>query len=274
MYVQEKLIFFLFRLSESALSALLEFQAEQREQQENFQKLYDAAEDRFDTTKEPTPIKKIEDFQEDWNLSQFWYNKETSDTLANEALLAAKIDLNNLEELGTDLDQQKKIVIISAPSAYSSILRILDDVKNHCDDNLRAKISQKIEILLDRIYLFEFDSRFKFLAKKFVHYDYNKPLFVPKELKGQFDVFIVDPPFLSKECHTKTALTARFLQNPNPDNVKMIVCTGERVSEIIKKVYPGICITNFLPQHANGLSNEFRCYSNFECESWKFSNER
>ena len=54
--------------------------------------------------------------------------------------------------------------------------------------------------------------------------------------------------------------------------VKVIVCTGERMESLILKLYPGIQTTNFEPQHAQGrLSNEFRCYTNFESPTclWK-----
>lgn len=51
----------------------------------------------------------------------------------------------------------------------------------------------------------EFDDRFKLLAKpgRFIHYDFNRPLDVPKELKGTFDRALIDPPFLSDECQSK-----------------------------------------------------------------------
>lgn len=30
----------------------------------------------------------------------------------------------------------------------------------------------------------------------------------------------------------------------------------------------GLDTTTFYPEHSNPLSNEFRCYANFECSSW------
>jgi hypothetical protein len=53
---------------------------------------------------------------------------------------------------------------------------------------------------------------------------------------------------------------------------KVIVCTGERMADLIERVYRpvGLLNTTFEPKHARGLSNEFRCYANFECESWKW----
>lgn len=255
-------------LSASTLAALAEFQNEEKERQEKFEKLYSAAESQFDDLNEDKQLKKIEDFQEDWNLSQFWYSKETSDLLARESLKAAGVDVTNLSAYLESHEEPKRIAIISAPSVYSSILDIIDRIRKQAPEDIMQKVIDGCQKLLDNIYLLEFDSRFNFLAKHFIHYDYNKPILMDKSLKGTFDVAVVDPPFLSHECHTKTAITTRFLLKSQ--NFKTIVCTGERVSDIVQKVYPGTRVTTFYPMHANGLSNEFRCYSNYECESWKF----
>jgi len=32
----------------------------------------------------------------------------------------------------------------------------------------------------------------------------------------------------------------------------------------------GLRTTDFVPIHPSGLSNEFYCYANFECEEWKY----
>jgi len=57
---------------------------------------------------------------------------------------------------------------------------------------------------------------------------------------------------------------------------KLIVCTGERMEALITKLYrpQGIATTNFEPVHSKGLSNEFFCYANFECEQWKWRVEK
>lgn len=54
------------------------------------------------------------------------------------------------------------------------------------------------------------------------------------------------------------------------DAGRVIVCTGERVKEVVNKVYKafGVKTTTYEPIHARGLSNEFYCYANFECEHW------
>jgi NADH dehydrogenase (ubiquinone) 1 alpha subcomplex subunit 9 len=44
---------------------------------------------------------------------------------------------------------------------------------------------------------------------------------------------------------------------------------------LINKLYrpQGIATTDFEPVHSKGLSNEFFCYANFECEEWKWKQD-
>ena len=115
-------------------------------------------------------------------------------------------------------------------------------------------------------------------------------------MKGKYDRILCDPPFLSPDCQTKgrsltvklkramtladshviAALTVRWLATaPATDaekvDLRIILCTGERMETLVLKLYPGIQTTNFDPQHTqNRLSNDFRCYANFECASWSW----
>jgi hypothetical protein len=70
--------------------------------------------------------------------------------------------------------------------------------------DLRADIAQASGEYKCRpqIKLLEIDERFN-VFKEFVHYDFEKALQLPPELKGSFDRIIVDPPFLSDDCQTK-----------------------------------------------------------------------
>lgn len=70
-------------------------------------------------------------------------------------------------------------------------------------------------------YLLEYDTRFSVYGADFIFYDYRSPLEIPKELGSSFDVVVADPPFLSEECLTKTALTMRYLSKG-----PLILCTG------------------------------------------------
>jgi hypothetical protein len=70
------------------------------------------------------------------------------------------------------------------------------------------------------------------------------------------------------------ALTVRWLLKPNNAGAlpRLLVCTGERMEDLILKLYKalGIKTTAFEPKHTRGLSNEFYCYANFECPSWNW----
>lgn len=59
-------------------------------------------------------------------------------------------------------------------------------------------------------------------------------------------------------------------------NARLIVCTGERMEALVTKLYrpQGVATTTFEPRHSKGLSNEFLCYANFECDRWKRRGEK
>jgi EEF1A lysine methyltransferase 1 len=181
-------------------------------------------------------------FAEDWNASQFWYTEETSLSLAR-ALLS---------------HSPTHIAVVSAPSAFAALKKELHQFHQS---------KQKPELTL-----LEYDTRFN-VWPEFVHYDYNKPTRLPPELRGSCDAIIVDPPFLSDKCQTKAALTVRWLAKDwSRDGLRLLACTGERMGELVCKLYGklGVQETDFVVRHGSGLSNEFRCFANFEGEEWKW----
>lgn len=264
-------------LSLHALAALNEFKQEEKQRLEKFEKLYQSAEDDYDSrnidddNKNENKNEKInengyelnynendeitiDDFKEDWQLSQFWYSDKTASILADELLDGA--------------DEDTTICIVSAPSVFAAI-------RSRPLNSLPTK----------KIYLFEFDKRFSVLSGKnnFGFYDYNKPLEFRDDLKGKIDRLLIDPPFLEPECQTKSSISAKALLRESSENCKLktksgslkhrlISCTGERMAELMLKTYPNFHITTFYPEHKNGLSNEFRCYADFEGKNWKFEN--
>ncbi|KAF2869180.1 putative N6-adenine methyltransferase-domain-containing protein [Massariosphaeria phaeospora] len=234
------------QLSADALSALQAFYGERDTRAKHFEDLKAQAEDEFDGGK-----LSMDAFTEDWNASQFWYDDETATILARQLLEGA-----------TD---ETRIAVVSAPSAFVKVKGLLSSGEYACKP---------------QITLLEFDERFA-VFKEFVHYDFQHPIRLPIELKGSFDRVICDPPFLSQDCQTKAALTVRWLAKswtpPDPSNkatsFQFISCTGERMQELIEKLYAkvGARTTTFEPKHAKGLSNEFRCYANFECGAWAWA---
>lgn len=172
-------------------------------------------------------------------MSQFWYSDSTAETL--------------LDALLEDATEDTIICIASAPSVYAII-------NKRDPSTLPTK----------NIYLFEFDKRFELLCGKdhFGFYDYNEPENFREDLKGKVDVLLIDPPFLEVECQKKSSETAKLLLK-DPTNSKLVTCTGERMKDNVLNNYSGVHVTDFYPEHKNGLSNEFRCYANFDCKQWK-----
>ncbi|KAL3882132.1 hypothetical protein ACJMK2_028503 [Sinanodonta woodiana] len=203
------------QLSAHTLAALREFYQDQEQRTRHEESVTNAlgSEDVFKT-----------DLQENWQLSQFWYDDDSAVRLAEAALDAA--------------GRNGRIVCISAPTTYKKIKQ-LD--KNNCD-----------------VKCLEYDERFKIFGEDFVFYDYRDPLNLPKIWKNTFDVVLVDPPFLSDECLCKTAVTVKFLAKD-----KIILCTGAVMEELALKLLQ-VKPCKFQPRHANGLQNQFACFTNFE----------
>ncbi|OJD35591.1 n-6 adenine-specific dna methyltransferase 2 [Diplodia corticola] len=222
------------QLSAGALSALQEFLGERDAHTKQFEDLKVAAEEDFSKTEQPL---SMEAFTEDWNATT---------TLAKQLLDGATADT--------------KIAVVSAPSVFIQLKNLL----RSADDKTRPEV-----ILL------EFDERFG-VFKEWVPYDFAFPTRLPPHLKGQFDRIICDPPFLSVDCQTKAALTVRWLAKSavDPSAQRLIICTGERMESMIGKLYgiAGVRTTDFEIQHAKCLSNEFRCYANYEARNvWQWN---
>lgn len=70
-------------------------------------------------------------------------------------------------------------------------------------------------------------------------------------------------------------MTVRWLSkaasSSDRQGVLLVFCTGERMEELILRLHPGVETTTFEPQHTQGrLSNDFRCYANFESDIWSW----
>ena len=82
-------------------------------------------------------------------------------------------------------------------------------------------LSNQIFFFIFTVVLLEYDKRFAGFGNDFVFYDYKNPLGIPRDLASGFDVVFADPPFLSDECLTKTAVTVKFMAKD-----KILLCTG------------------------------------------------
>ncbi|KXJ70368.1 hypothetical protein RP20_CCG023905 [Aedes albopictus] len=172
------------------------------------------------------------EFEENWQLSQFWYNTDTKVKLA-QAVRHFK-DAYEGKEL--------QVALLSSPSLYHHVKEVVDNVT-----------------------LFEFDQRFASIGEDFKHFDYNRATEdgYLEEFRESFDLIIADPPFLSEECIEKMGTVVRRIAKPD---CRTVLCSGRAVQEWAKK-FLGLDICKFEPQHERNLGNEFASYANFDLDS-------
>ncbi|XP_053666412.1 protein-lysine N-methyltransferase CG9154 [Anopheles marshallii] len=171
-------------------------------------------------------------FEENWQLSQFWYNEGTKQKLA--------FIVRKLQE--QDFSNTFRVALLSAPSAFKHVL----------NENKQAV-------------LFEFDERFASYGDNFQQYDYNKAFDSEymDAFAGQFDLVIADPPFLSEECIEKMGAIVKKITK---QNAKIILCSGAVVRDWAKE-HLGLHMCQFRPEHERNLGNEFCSFANFDLDS-------
>ncbi|XP_023288232.1 EEF1A lysine methyltransferase 1 isoform X1 [Orussus abietinus] len=183
-------------------------------------------------------------FEEDWQLSQFWYDKDTIDTFVKGAL-------NYTPPNG-------RIALVSCPSLYSQMKKLAGDRQGtffYClCDGIQISI---YTCFLLTVILFEYDQRFAVFGSDYIPFDYKSPLDIPRHMSSHFDLVIADPPFLSEECLTKSAVAIKFLSME-----KIVLCTGAIMADLANRLLD-LKKCDFTPKHKNNLGNEFWCYSNF-----------
>ncbi|KAL6988674.1 hypothetical protein U1Q18_014430 [Sarracenia purpurea var. burkii] len=207
-------------LSAQALEALKEFLADQNR---GFVAEDGAAGGCANSSEEEVAL-----LAEDWRLSQFWYDRDTAETVAKEVLSLC------------ESFESPSVACIACPTLYAYIKKI--------DPNVYAQ-------------LLEYDKRFEQYGSEFTFYDYNQPEELPSSLKNTCAIVVADPPYLSKECLEKVTQTISFLMRP--EKSCLLLLTGEvqkdRAAELLG-VYP----CGFQPRHSSKLGNEFRLFTNYD----------
>lgn len=155
--------------------------------------------------------KKNADFLKQKQLSQFWYDKATSERLAKEALTNA---VNALKAGASSYN----IGCISCPTLFKSLYAYVRELKTHPDLAEFPSFCDKIDIKL-----FEYDKRFECYGADFLFYDYKNSLAIDAAYHNYFDFIISDPPYLSDECHVKTGMTIKKI---GKSDHKLLICTG------------------------------------------------
>ncbi|XP_017786316.1 PREDICTED: protein-lysine N-methyltransferase N6AMT2 [Nicrophorus vespilloides] len=203
------------QLSAETFAALQQFYQEQEEKEIIMSKL---------NSDQP----EVQHFDEDWQLSQFWYDSATVDTLVKLALKT--------------VGQKARIALISCPTLYK---KMKQEASADCE-----------------IHVYEYDRRFASFGSDFILYDYKNPLNIPRDKANYYDLVIADPPFLSDECLTKTSVTMKYISKE-----KLILCTGAVMACTAKRLLDLNKSEKFEPHHTNNLGNEFWCYSNYDIDA-------
>ncbi|XP_031637807.1 protein-lysine N-methyltransferase CG9154 [Contarinia nasturtii] len=179
------------------------------------------------------------EFEEDWQLSQFWYDKNTVCSLSKVCLKLI------IERHQYQKPSQIAIALLCCPSLYKSVKAI------HPNGIVR---------------LLEFDTRFSAFGNDFEYYDYKdvKTNEILQNNYGNFfDILIIDPPFISKECIEHVSTLIHVIKK---ENSKIIMCSGQKAADWIKN-YLLLNIQAFQPGHQRNLANEFSCYANFDFDN-------
>ena len=113
-----------------------------------------------------------------------------------------------------------RVACISAPTLYRHLKKLTASAAVGDD----AASSPSLTV-------FEYDKRFAVYGTDFVFYDYQAPLDIPRELRESFDLVFADPPFLSEECLTKTAVTMKYLAKE-----RIVLCTGAVMAELADRL--------------------------------------
>ncbi|XP_062166827.1 uncharacterized protein LOC133873121 [Alnus glutinosa] len=204
-------------LSSETLSALKEFLAQQ-----NRPLGVEPDPDNVESGEEEVAL-----MAEDWKLSQFWYDRETAETVAREVLTLCQ-------------PSDSRVACIACPTLYAYLKKL-----NH---NIAVQ-------------LLEYDKRFEQHGTDFTFYDYNRPEELPSELKHAYRIVVADPPYLSKECLEKVAQTISFLSRPQESY--LLLLTGGVQKDTAAELM-GLRPCGFRPRHSSKLGNEFRLFTNYD----------
>ena len=146
---------------------------------------------------------------ENSDLNQYWYSKTTIDTLCN------AIRECNLISGG------KRIAFLSTPSLFFSLSEeerencVLFDVRLY---PASAFLFYIINSSLVLPFTFKFDTSWNSCGG-YHFYDYNDPTNIEDSCFGQFDLVVIDPPFISQSVWELYAVTAKLLLKKDASSV-------------------------------------------------------
>jgi len=144
-------------------------------------------------------------------LSQFWYDEKTCDKI--------------VECIQKTVGPNGTVALISCPTLYKTFKKKAPSISSMSKNLKYIYIIFLIFIFFWLFHfvvkLFEYDHRFNVYGSDYIFYDYNEPLQFDKIFLNYFDLVVVDPPFLSDECLTKSIQTTLCLTKKH-----VVLCTG------------------------------------------------
>lgn len=119
---------------------------------------------------------------ENGDLNQYWYSKATIDAIVSEIEGSA----------ASTGAHASRVAFLSTPSLYYSVS------------------SKEVR---GRSRVFDFDEQFS-SDSGFVKFDFHHPDSIPHAVHGQFDLVVIDPPFITEEVWLHYAAAAEILWDP------------------------------------------------------------
>ena len=100
----------------------------------------------------------------------------------------------------------------------------------------------------------------------FVYYDFNAPEEVPDKLKGQFDMVVIDPPFITREVWEKYQQTAYILAKDKA-SLKVLNSTVQENNEMMKDLFGGEMQAEKFQPSIPHLVYQYNFFCNFKPEA-------
>jgi hypothetical protein len=170
-------------------------------------------------------LKFLAEVGEDSALNQYWYSSRTIRAMADE-----------LEA------QPLRVAFLSTPSVYFSLAE-------GCATR-------------DRSVVFDYDRQWD-SHPNFRFYDFNDAETIPKDMRGSFDMCVVDPPFITEDVWRKYAEAVKLCLRPGGTVMCTTVAENER---LLDSLFGGINFVKFMPSIPN-LPYQYRLFINFEPRS-------
>lgn len=191
---------------------------------------------------------------ENSNLNQYWYSKTTIDTLCNAIRESC------------DISDGKRVAFLSTPSLFFSMT---EEERESC-----ALFDVSTAVFLIGFTICSFSSLYQFdtswsTCQGYHFYDYNKPTSIPDSRKKQFDLVVIDPPFITQSVWELYAIAAKLLLKSDTSHV--IATTVDENADLMMSLFH--CKPALFRPSIPHLVYQYSVYANFESETLSRKNE-